>query len=349
MNKKRRSTPSTHSNSRSGRNKGLSIGEFHISDLTALRHLADYKSLLRWCACTIVIILTMVQIRSALNSVPSSVVDRSPSYRFYKYRYLKKVESSGFLISLGICQIAPFMDADPALLNNSIYSYIYSPGDNAPLIERLNSHNYYMYFHGVVSRMRGILNSCPSTNSGLFNFPKDAVKLGLQDILKSLPFPEGDIDFDKVKSDLVRLGLGDESEIVLEENLLVFPGGVTPLEKDIFGAGAKLKRVSHFTIALGPSSTLPDKRMDRASLESVIFPLELLQYDKSVGTNPTILKQLSEKAAGLPAQSNQVGPSEEASATSGVKPSPSALASEGTRRRLLEQRRLVLRKHLLMR
>jgi len=132
------------------------------------------------------------------------------------------------------------------------------------------------------------------------------VKFGLQDILKALPFPEGDIDFDKVKSDLVRLGLGDESEIVLEENPLVFPGVITPLEKDIFGAGAKLRRVSQTTSVLGRASTLPDKRMDRASLESALSPLELLQYDKSVGTNSTKLKQLSEKAAALLAQSGQV-------------------------------------------
>jgi len=130
------------------------------------------------------------------------------------------------------------------------------------------------------------------------------VKFGLQDILKALPFPEGDIDFDKVKSDLVRLGLGDESEIVLEENPLVFPGVITPLEKDIFGD--KLRRVSQTTSVLGRASTLPDKRMDRASLESALSPLELLQYDKSVGTNSTKLKQLSEKAAALLAQSGQV-------------------------------------------
>ena len=130
------------------------------------------------------------------------------------------------------------------------------------------------------------------------------MKFGLQDILKALPFPEGDIDFDKVKSDLVRLGLGDESEIVLEENPLVFPGVITPLEKDIFGD--KLRRVSQTTSVLGRASTLPDKRMDRASLESALSPLELLQYDKSVGTNSTKLKQLSEKAAALLAQSGQV-------------------------------------------
>jgi len=97
--KRSSSDSSSSSNSHSDRNKGISIGEFNISDLTALRKLKDYKGIVRWCACTMVIVLNMVQIRSALNSVPSPIVDCFSSYRFYKTRYLKKVEASGFLIS----------------------------------------------------------------------------------------------------------------------------------------------------------------------------------------------------------------------------------------------------------
>jgi len=290
------------------RRKGISIGEFPIIDLNALSELEYFPGIKLWCAVTMVIILNMVQIRSALNSVPASIVDRSPSYRYYKARFLRKDEVQGFLISLGICQIAPFMEADPGLLNYTIQQYLdCGAGGNSPYIEKPTETNYEKYFHGVVSRMAGLINSCPSTNGQTFNFPPGHLTFTLKDILEALPFSDGPTS-EEVRDQILEMGLDSQDSVILEENPLFFPGGNTPLEKDIFGD--KLKRVPQSSISLGKASTLQDNRINRAALERVLSPLEMLQYDKSVGTNPIKLKALSEKAAALLAQeslNNKVG------------------------------------------
>lgn len=62
---------------RNSPNKEITIGEFPISELVTLRDLAYYPGIKLWCAITIVTILNLVQIRYVLNTLPTSVVDRS--------------------------------------------------------------------------------------------------------------------------------------------------------------------------------------------------------------------------------------------------------------------------------
>lgn len=217
------------------------------------------------------------------------------------------------------------MEADLGLLNECIQKNLdIDAGHNSPSFEPPTQRNYEAYFHGVVSRMSGLINSCPSTKPLMFNFPKNHLKFGLEDILNSLPFEDGP-PLDEVKERFLELGLAGEEKVTLHENSLELPVGLTPLEKDIFGG--KLVRESQITISLGRSSTLPDKRMDRANSESVLSPLEMLQYDKSVSTNPVKLKELSEAAAARAAQKRKNPVEASNPGTSATRPSDSEVES----------------------
>ena len=174
-NKRNRSNRSQPPNSAAlGGKRHLSIGEFSLADLKALSQVENFRGIVLLTGVLFVIVVLMVQIRSLRSSEPPAFVDRSPSYKFYKARFLRSPETLSVVVSLGICQILPFMDCDPSVLQTSIYQNIdCGAGGNARFIERPNSQNFTAYFHGVVSRLLGLLNSCPATNASVFNLPRD--------------------------------------------------------------------------------------------------------------------------------------------------------------------------------
>lgn len=285
------------------RQKGLSIGEFNLSHLNALSELDEiFPGIKLFAAVTMINILNMVQIRAALNTLPPALVDKSDSYKFYKARLNKKSPVQGLLISLGVCQIAPFLEADPGLLTNSIISYNdCGAGAGAKFIATPNKDNYEPYFHGVVSRMTGLVNSCPSTSPNVFNFPSGHLEFKVQDVIDALPFKEKP-SAEEVKKEFREWAMGAESMVIFNETPLPLPNGKTPLENEIFGDS--LKRVSRNSIALDRGSVVPENRMTEHELFSVLSPFEKLQYSKAMGSNPSKAREIAEIASARLSQLN---------------------------------------------
>jgi len=167
-----------------------------------------------------------VQIRSLRSSEPPAFVDRSPSYKFYKSRFLRSDDANCISICLGICQILAFIDCDPMVLQESIYAYLDSgAGANSRYIERPNRGNFYSYFHGVVSRISSLLNSCPATNASIFNLPRDVNSLSVSQVIDLLPF-ENRPSTEEVSERIRQYGFDGSDLISFAENPLPIEGGV---------------------------------------------------------------------------------------------------------------------------
>lgn len=287
-----RFTPSPSSSFR-GTNKGLSIGEFPLSSLLVFRELESYPSVVM-AACGLAVTLgILIQIRSLRNDAPPSLVDRLPSYRFYKARFLKGAYTQGVVTCLAMYRILPFLDSDPNYLDSYLYTSIDSSSvTNAPFIEKPTSQNYDMYLHGAISRMTGLLNSCPATNFSVFNFPASARSAKVEDVLKLLPFPAEDMpSAAAVVSFLQENILAPEERPAFEEEALAGDSGLTPLELEVFGS--VMSRRPPVSNRLVRGSTLPGNAVAREEIDSVLSPIEAAQYRLSIGTNPARLRELT--------------------------------------------------------
>jgi len=208
-----------------------------------------------------------------------SFFDRSPSYKLYKSRILRSPDTESVSICLGICQNLPFIYCDPMVLQSSIYQDIDSwAGANARYIEHPNKDDFYSYFHGVVSRLSGLLNSCPATNAAVFNLPRDVSSLTVYQVIDLLPFKNRP----SVKDVIERINshaFDGNDHITFIENPLPCEGGCTVIEKELLGD--KISRTgSPASVALVRPSVLPNNAVTRQHLESVLSPAELYSYDK---------------------------------------------------------------------
>ena len=83
--------------------------------------------------------------------------------------------------------------------------------------------------------------------------------------------------------------------ISLAENPLPMEGGVTVLEKELFGDNI-IRSGSPVSASLVRPSVIPGNAMTRQDLESVLSPAELLSYDRAAQVNPPRMRALSDLA-----------------------------------------------------
>jgi hypothetical protein len=272
--------------------RGISIGEFEIDSINAFREFSFFNNLIIFTCGLIVIIAIMIQIRFARNNVPHSTVDRLPSYKFYKARYLKTTYTKSVVIVLAMYSVLPWLDTNMVTLENSMIQHLNTGVEsNSPYIEKPNSNNYQMYFYGVISRMLGLLNSCPASNHQIFNFPSAVKDANMETILKLVPFPESSKPSVDEMIGFLREVCLKEDNPTFEEDALPGDSGLTPLELQIFGDVMSRKPAVSNRLTRG--SILPNNALTHENLASVLSPVELAQYDLSAKHNPARLKELT--------------------------------------------------------
>lgn len=276
-----------------GKTKGLSIGEFSLEYINAFKTLGCFKNIILAVCSLFAVLAIMAQIRCAKSTLPPAAIDRSPSYKFYKSRFLKSVWADIVIVALGMYSVLPWLDADPAELEEAMVSNLDAGiQSNTPFIDKPTSQNFQLYYWGVLSRMSGLLNSCPATNYGIFNFPKAVRDAKVEDILSWMPFDEEYLpSVDSLISHLRDEILKEEENPSFAEDALSYPGGLTPIELQVFGD--VMSRKPAVTARLERGSVLGGNAITRANLELVLSPTELAQYDLSAKFNPSKLKELS--------------------------------------------------------
>lgn len=277
------------------RNKpqGLSIGEYGIDCINVFSEFECFSGIVLRACGLFIIIGIMIQIRYARNDVPPALVDRLPSYKFYKARYLKSINSHAIVILLAMYTILPFLESDAEALESALYSNLDAGiGSNTPFIEKPNQNNFYLYYYGVISRILGLLNSCPSTNSQIFNFPSSVKDAKVEDVLKLLPFPEEVMpSVEDVKVFLRNEMLREDECPSFEESSLPGNTGLTVLENQLFGDIMSRKMTVSNSLSRG--SLLPSNALTYDDIKSNLSRIEFAAYELSTKNNPTKLKELS--------------------------------------------------------
>jgi hypothetical protein len=210
----------------------------------------------------------------------------------------------------------------------------YKPNVKAP--KQLNPSNVEVWVNGQISRILGLMNSCPASVAGLYNFglsPGQSSSLTIENIVKSIPLPNKPTWLYVVWSFRVILGIvkkdpdgittrTDMRPLVFNESPITVSGssklnsiGITPLEDQMFSRelvtrdgritpGIEIKR------ELNPSTlVLPDKEtkvrsLDMQELEVFLTSLELASYRSAYKLgNKSRLVSLNKTAAARKAQS----------------------------------------------
>lgn len=274
--------------------QGLAIGEYSIDVLNTFADFDCFSGIvLRTCGLFVVLAI-MIQIRYAKNNTPPSMVDRLPSYRFYKARYLKSINCHAIVILLGMYQVLTFLPSDTETLESSLYSNLDAGvGSNTPLIhDKPNLNNWGLFQYGVISRILGLLNSCPATNSGIFNFPSSVREHKVENILKLLPFSEDVMPFVEDVKDFLRGEMLLEAENpCFEEEVLPGESGLTVLEAEIFGDVMTRRMAVSNTLSRG--SLLPGNAVTLENIKASLSRIEFAQYELAVKTNPARLRELT--------------------------------------------------------
>ena len=318
--------------------KCLSIGEYGIDKLNTFADFVCFPGIVLRACGLFTVLGIMIQIRHARNNVPPALVDRLPSFKFYKARYLKSINSRAVVILLAMYPILSYLHSDPETLESTLYSNLdEGVGSNTPYIDKPNPNNYSLFYYGVISRILGLLNSCPATNFSIFNFPNSVKDFKVEDVLKLLPFPEDVMpSADEVKAFLRNEMLLEAENPSFEEEVLPGETGLTALETEIFGD--VMSRRMDVSNTLSRGSLLPSNALSYDNIKSVLSRIEFAQYEQSVSNNPVRLKELTAlaverinaKAAAASQQAASVNETDLADRPSeGTEASPSAAILRG--------------------
>lgn len=120
-----------------GKQNYVSIGDFSLDSLCAFSSLGTYKNIVLAACSLFVVVAIMVQIRFALTTQPPAYVNKLPSYKFYKSRYLKSVWADIVIVALGMYSVKPWLNGDPDELEEAMISNLDAGiQSNTPFIEQ---------------------------------------------------------------------------------------------------------------------------------------------------------------------------------------------------------------------
>ncbi len=120
------------------------------------------------------------------------ILDRSPSYRFYKKKFLLEEASpvTAIAVASSLPEAVVHLPDEPSEFENVLISILDSYVGNEKFIETATEGNISRFFWGHCSRICGILNSCPAANMAAFGLDASAAEWGIQDVLQRIPIPQ---------------------------------------------------------------------------------------------------------------------------------------------------------------
>lgn len=318
-----------------------SICEYPISSLAVLKDLPIYSSI----ALLSIIVMTCLVMLCALrenSSESNAEYDSRPFVRFIK----KNVFGSSDGLVVATCSaVVPALGlidvSTPIQVENFIKAAIsnYKPNVKAP--KQLNPSNVEVWVNGQISRILGLMNSCPASVAGLYNFgltPGQSCNFSIQNIVKSIPLPNKPTWSQVVVSFRVIMGIvkrdsnGDifstgmkplvfnETPLNISTNNDVRTKGLSNLEHQMFvevytsrdgGStlpGVEMKRELDPTTLTFPNEKTKTRLLEVEDLEKFLSPLELASYRSAskIGIKARLI-ELNQKAATRKAQSETDG------------------------------------------
>lgn len=259
----------------------IGIRGYDLSCVKILSIIESYKNIINLSALTMVTVIMLCQFRSLRPSVSSARLDRSPSFKTYKKRIIVKHPGKALALSLAcaIPEVNIYLPTDPVDLEPWMIDIMQCHMGNERILSAATEDNASDFIAGHMSRIIGILQSCPSSCDA-FNVTTDVVTWDIDDVLKRLPDPLSTVQ----KEDIIDLF---KSCISDPDAISSFPENPYEGSNSIEG-GSKIEHElwkGNIPVRTMGSKNLRSIKIDLSAAQEVLNPLEFRQYDSALKIN----------------------------------------------------------------
>jgi len=307
-------TPSEF-NKKKTKYRNMTVGEYEIKLIEAFKGIEAYDTLVLMACGLAVVIALLSQVATIRHeSAFRRNIDTTDTFRFWKARFFR-VDAT--LYTVAAMAISASLSYSTASNFDQLEMELIATADaftrHVPFIKSLNEKNYGRWRDGVISRLLGIINSCPATNIALFNFdPAQIAKMDTQQVIKFLGFsnpPEPETVLRYIAS--VIFSEGSPKDITFDETPLSQESSMSIIERELSAVmGIAFDRVptEYDATAFNGSSTKLNV-IPRKTMEQYLSPLEMVIYQNAISTNNrTKVRALEDKVKQLMGNLGQVGP-----------------------------------------
>lgn len=126
------------------------------------------------CLAVLVAICLLVQIRIFHKDLKGSQADQLQSFKYYKRSIISDIPGKIFAASFGILSSYALQPAN-ITGNELIQTYVDTQNRFYPVISKLSKENIEQYTKGILSRVLGLLLSCPASNIKALNISASEV------------------------------------------------------------------------------------------------------------------------------------------------------------------------------
>jgi len=212
--------------------------------------------------------------------------------------------------SLAVVPVLGLIDSiTPVQVENFIKAPIANYRPNVKTPKQVNASNVEVWVNGQISRILGLINSCPASVAGLYNFgltPGRNNSATVNQLVDSIPLPKKPSTGFILVSFRVIMGFIVEDEngvftlasepLVFNELPLTFAGktnlvtlGISPLEWELFSSkpkgkagnalpGVEIKRQLDPSTQTSPNMKTKLRVMEEGELKDLLTPLEFASY-----------------------------------------------------------------------
>lgn len=184
------------------------------------------------------------------------------------------------LIAIALSISISYSEPDADDLENEIISGIDSWRGSQPYIKNLDSKNFRRWRAGVVSRLIGLVNSCPATNISVFGLDLKTVNsLSIQQVIDSIGFRNPPSAKDVAEHIVFGVREGGNTSLLFNETPLSEACALSAIEDELTTYGLSIQRAPQ----AGQCSPRPFAgEFPRQVLEANLTPLEIKLYDNAV-------------------------------------------------------------------
>ena len=279
-------------------------GVFRISayeigtNLDVLSNLESWPEIRIQTGTAVVGICMLCQYRTNFPAWKSKDIDQLPSYRFYKKKLVTGDPGKVLAFALAATQpeTLPHIPVlGPDELEPWLMGIYNSFGGSNRSIQTPNVNNIQFYIPGLMSRIIGLMGSCPSTSFDRFGIPNSMSSWKIADCLRSVPNESlSSLDPQTIITAIREQIYGENvppSPLEFDESPLnssLVTDGYLPLEREIFGEALPIRLGNR-----GPKTSSVDrstrKRIPDEILTATLTPFQLAQYKAALAQGKMVI------------------------------------------------------------
>jgi len=265
-------------------NNKLSIKEYNLNSINDLSQIENYSNIIELVCICMVTVVMLCQFRSLRPAGNSSKLDQLPSFKYYKRKVV--MDYAGQALALAVASSLPDavvnLPSDPNELERWLLAVLDSYTGNEKLVKNCMENTVTDYVCGHMSRILGLMNSCPAANMQAFNLDTSCVNWGIKDVIERIPIsdlPEDIVDrvVSRLRTEHFDISAGPPRFSETPYTGDFSSGGGSKIESEIFGEEMPTRILSGGEAALVENTG----KLSEEEL-SLLSPLELRKYNSAV-------------------------------------------------------------------